>query len=69
MQASGSYDPRSALQAYAPGVVLTREVEQSLVQRYADKGCQPLTAADVLAITGPAPSPVTSIPFLPLEGL
>lgn len=62
-----SYDPRAALYAFAPGILLTREIEQSLVERYEQKGNLPLNADDVLAITGPLPPIPTSIPYYPPE--
>lgn len=58
------YDPRNALVDFAPGVVLTREIEAALVAQYAANGNQPLSSGQVLAITGPLPAPVTSIPYL-----
>lgn len=63
--AAASYDPRSALYAFAPGVVMTREIEAALVAQYVSNAGAALTSSQVLAITGPLPAPITSIPFLP----
>jgi hypothetical protein len=49
------YDPRDALYAFAPGMVMTRALEASLVAQYAANNYTPLTSAQVLAITGPLP--------------
>lgn len=61
-----NYDPRDALKQYAPMLILTRELEQALVAQYAANGYTPLTEGQTLAITGPVPPPVTSIPRLPV---
>lgn len=63
---ANGYDPRAALYAFAPGVLLTRENEQQLVAQYAANGYTPLTQAQVLAITGPLPPLVTGIQRLPV---
>ncbi|HEV2187512.1 MAG TPA: hypothetical protein VGR70_09905 [Stellaceae bacterium] len=48
-----SYDPRSALALFAPGVVLTRDLEAALAQQYQTNGFTPLTQAQVLALAQP----------------
>lgn len=65
-QPDRNYDPRGALSQYAPGVLLTRELEQSLVAQYATNGYTPLTEGQVLAITGPLPAFPSTIPRLPV---
>lgn len=61
-----NYDPRNALYAFAPGLILTRELEQSLVAQYEANDYQPLTEGQVLAITGPLPPFPSEIPRLPV---
>lgn len=63
---ANDYDPRAALYAFAPGLIMTRELEQSLVAQYATNGFTPLTQPQVLAITGPLPPLVTGIQRLPV---
>jgi hypothetical protein len=63
MIGGGNYDPRGALYAFAPGVLLTREIEAALVARYAANGNAPLTRDQVLAITGPLPVFPATIPY------
>lgn len=58
------YDPRAALFQFAPMLILTRELEQALVAQFIANGNQPLTEAQVLAITGTPPPILTSIPRL-----
>jgi hypothetical protein len=67
MKADANYDPRSALLAYAPGVVLTREIELALLRQFAVNNSAPLTSAQVLAITGPLPVFPSTIPYIPQE--
>lgn len=62
---SASYDPRSALFAFAPGVLMTREIEASLLAQYTANAFTPLTSAQVLAITGPLPVFPSTIVRLP----
>lgn len=63
---ANGYDPRAALYVFAPGLIMTRELEQSLVAQYAANGYTPLTQGQVLAITGPLPPVVTGIQRLPV---
>lgn len=62
---ANGYDPRDALYAFAPGMIMTRELEASLVAQYAANGFTPLTSGQVLAITGPLPTFPSTIPRLP----
>lgn len=62
MAADGKYDPRSAFYLYAPGLLLTRDLEQAIVAQYAANNFTPLTQAQVLAITGPLPAYPTGLP-------
>jgi hypothetical protein len=63
---ANGYDPRAALYAFAPGLIMTRELESALVAQYATNGYTPLTQAQVLAITGPLPPVLTGIKRLPV---
>jgi hypothetical protein len=65
-QPDRNYDPRSALYAFAPGLIMTRELEASLVAQYATNGYTPLTESQVLAITGPLPAFPSTIKRLPV---
>jgi hypothetical protein len=49
------YDWHTALLAYAPGVVITRDIELALSQQFEANGEQPLTQAQVLAIVQAVP--------------
>lgn len=49
-------DFRAAFYAYAPGVVLTRDIETALAAQYVANGNVPLTQGQVLAIVGPLPT-------------
>lgn len=51
--ADPSYDPRSALALFAPGVVLTRDLEAALAQQYQTNGFTPLTSSQVLSLALP----------------
>lgn len=62
---AAAYDPRDALLQFAPGVLLTRENEASLVAQYRSNGGVPLTEAQVLAITGPLPVFPSTIVYIP----
>jgi hypothetical protein len=55
------YDILSALYTYAPGVEAQRAIIDGLEAAYAAGDYQPLTSAQVLAVTGPPPAPLTSI--------
>jgi hypothetical protein len=61
---AANYDPRSALYAFAPGVLLTRELEAALVAQYASNNYTPLTQGQVLAITGPLPPFPSTLPWI-----
>lgn len=65
-QPDRNYDPRDALYAFAPGLIMTRDLEQSLVAQYAANNYTPLTQGQVLAITGPLPAFPSTIPRLPV---
>lgn len=58
------YDLLSALYAFAPGVEAQRTIIDGLAAAYAAGGYRPLTQAQVLAVTGTPPTPLTSIPTL-----
>jgi hypothetical protein len=60
-----SYDPRSALYQYAPGVVLTRAIEDAIIAQFIANGNAPLTQGQVLAITGTPPTFPSTIKKLP----
>jgi hypothetical protein len=49
-------DFRDAFYTYAPGVLLTRDIETALGAQYAANGNTPLTQGQVLAIVGPLPA-------------
>lgn len=51
-----AYDPRSAVQEFAPGCLLTRDIEAALFAQWASNGHQPLTSDQVIAITGTPPA-------------
>jgi hypothetical protein len=62
------YDPRTDFYRYAPMNVLTRELEQAVIEQFMANGNQPLTQAQVQAITGPQPPILTGIKRLvPME--
>lgn len=48
-------DFRAALALYAPGVVMTRDIETAMAAQYVANGNTPLTSGQVLAITGTPP--------------
>lgn len=54
--AGEQYDVHAQLLQFAPGVVMTREVETAMLAQYAANGYVPLSQAQVLAITGPLPA-------------
>lgn len=54
--APSNYDFRIALAAYAPGVVMTRDIEAAMAAQYVANGNTPLTSGQVLAITGTPPT-------------
>lgn len=56
------YDPHNALYEFAPGVLLTAEIEAALAAQYLANGYTPITQAQVLAITGPLPAYPTKLP-------
>lgn len=56
------YDPRSALYAFGPGVVPTRDTDDALEAQYTANNFTPLTQAQVLAITGPLPAYPAGLP-------
>lgn len=56
MAASDFYDVHTALYSFAPGVVMTRDLEKALLAQYAANGFTPLTQGQVLALTGPLPA-------------
>lgn len=59
------YDFRTALYAFAPGVLLTRDLEAALGAQYVANAYTPLTQAQVLAIAGPLPAFPTKLPRFP----
>jgi hypothetical protein len=69
MKAGANYDPRSALPAFAPGVVMTRDLEASLLAQFQSNNGAELTSAQVLAITGPLPVFPSTIPNLCREAI
>lgn len=56
MAARDFYSIFDALGTYAPGVVMTRELEASLTAQYQANGFTPLTQPQVLALTGALPT-------------
>ncbi len=62
---SSNYDLIAAIDMLAPGVVLQRETLDGVATAYAVNGFQPLTQAQVIAVTGPLPVYPTSIKTLP----
>lgn len=54
--AGETYDIHTPLLQFAPGVVMTRDIETALLAQYAANGYTPLTQAQVLAITGTPPA-------------
>ena len=59
---SPNYDLIGAIDALAPGTVVTRERLDGVAAAYAANGFQPLTQAQIVAVTGPPPPPLSSIP-------
>lgn len=57
-----AYDLVAAIETAAPGVVLQRAIVDGCAAAYALGGYVPLTTAQIIAVTGPLPAPVTSIP-------
>lgn len=57
-----NYDTHAALYQFAPGVLLTAEIEAALAAQYQANGYTPLTQDQVLAITGPLPVYPTKLP-------
>lgn len=60
------YDVHTPLLQYAPGIVMTRDIETALLAQYAANGYTPLTSAQVIAITGTPPAALTTIKRLPV---
>jgi hypothetical protein len=56
-----TYDLVAAIDTLAPGVVLQRADLDGVASAYAAGGFSPLTAAQVIAVTGPLPAVLTSI--------
>lgn len=56
MAARDHYDVHTAMLQYAPGFVMSRDIETALLAQYAANGYTPLTQAQVLAITGTPPA-------------
>lgn len=61
---AADWDPIAAIDTMAPGVVLQRSILDGVVVAFAAGGYRPLTAAQIIAVTGPLPPPLTSIPRL-----
>lgn len=57
-------DFRDAFYAYAPGVLLTRELDDALGAQFMLNGGAALSQSQVLAIVGPLPAFPTSVPRL-----
>lgn len=55
------YDLHQALYEFAPGIMLTADIEAALAAQYLANGYTPLTQAQVLAITGPLPAYPTGL--------
>lgn len=55
------YDPRTAFYAYAPGLWMTRAIEDAIMAQYQANNSQPLSQAQVLAIVGPLPAYPTGL--------
>ena len=62
LAADPNYDLHSAVYAFAPGVLCTDAIEAALAAQYVANGYTKLTQAQVLAITGAAPSYPTGLP-------
>lgn len=56
------YNILTALEQFAPGVVLTRDIDAALGAQYAANGYTPLTSVQVLAIVGPLPAFPSGMP-------
>lgn len=54
--APGNYDFRATFYTYAPGVLLTRDIDAALGAQYAANGYTPLTQSQILAIAGTLPT-------------
>lgn len=50
------YDIHTAVLKAVPGVILDRDTETALLVAYNAQAPAPLTAAQIIAITGPAPA-------------
>lgn len=62
MSGSSYYDLIAAIDLYAPGVILQREVQDGVAAAYEANLCTPVTEAQVLAVTGPLPVAPTELP-------
>ena len=56
-----NYDLVAAIDTLAPGIVLQRDILDGCAAAYAAGGYRPLTAAQIVAVTGPLPAPLTRI--------
>jgi hypothetical protein len=58
---TSTYDYIAVIDLLAPGVVLQREILDGVSAAYAANNFQPLTQAQVVAVTGPLPSYPTTL--------
>ena len=56
-----NYDLLSVINMLAPGVVLQQAVLDGVHAAWAANGYRPLTAPQVIAVTGPLPAPLTTL--------
>ena len=61
MQPDPNYDLLGAIDTLAPGIVCQRATLDGVAAAYAANGYRPLTQAQVIAVTGPLPAPLTSL--------
>lgn len=61
------YDWKGEAYRLAPGLVATRELDDAFYGAWEANGYAPWTPQTVLAVTGPLPAPLTTIPRLPPE--
>lgn len=64
MAPATQWDPIAAIDTLAPGVVLQRSILDAVVAAWIANNYQPLTQAQIIAITGPLPPFLTSIKWI-----
>lgn len=59
-----TYDLIAAFDEAAPGVLLQRDILDGLAAAYAAGAYGRLSTPEIIAVTGPLPTPLTGIPWM-----